>query len=80
MPDWYRDHDLSPEAYPESEYLGWVQDQGLHVDAAGNVDYGPPEGTGDEPAFYPGPGFAGDTRTYQPRLCNCWDDDDESED
>ena len=42
MPDWYRDHDLSPECYPESEYLAWAQDQGLYVDAAGNVDYGPP--------------------------------------
>jgi hypothetical protein len=41
VPDWYRDHDLSPECYPESEYLAWAQDQGLYVDAAGNVDYGP---------------------------------------
>ena len=45
MPDWYRDHDLSPEAYPESAYLDWAQDQGLYVDAAGKVDYGPPERT-----------------------------------
>jgi hypothetical protein len=41
--DWYKDHSLSPEAYPESEYLDWAQDNGLYVDAAGNVDYGPPE-------------------------------------
>jgi len=47
MADWYRDHDLSPEAYSETEYLGWAQDQGLYVDAAGNVDYGPPA-PGDE--------------------------------
>lgn len=39
--DWYKDH---PPAGPESdaEYLGWAQDNGLYVDAAGNVDYGPP--------------------------------------
>lgn len=43
MPDWYRTHDLSPEAYPDSEYRNWAQDSGLHVDAAGNVDYGPPQ-------------------------------------
>jgi len=41
--DWYKDHSLSPECYPESEYLDWAQDNGLYVDAAGNVDYGPPE-------------------------------------
>ncbi len=40
--DWYKDHSLSPEAYPDSEYLGWAQDNGLYVDAAGNVDYRPP--------------------------------------
>jgi hypothetical protein len=39
MADWYRDHTLSPEAYPDSEYLGWAQDQGAVVDAAGNVDF-----------------------------------------
>ncbi len=43
MPDWYRDHDLSPECYPDSEYRDWAQDNGLYVDAAGNVDYGPPD-------------------------------------
>lgn len=43
MPDWYRTHDLSPEAYPDSEYRNWAQNSGLHVDAAGNVDYGPPQ-------------------------------------
>ena len=48
MADWYRDHDLSPEAYSETEYLGWAQDQGLYVDAAGNVDYGRPPAPGDE--------------------------------
>lgn len=41
--DWYRDHSLSPEAYSDEEYLDWAQDNGLYVDAAGNVDYGPPE-------------------------------------
>jgi hypothetical protein len=41
--DWYKDYPLSPEAYPESEYLNWAQDNGLYVDAAGNVDYGPPD-------------------------------------
>lgn len=43
MPDWYRDHDLSPECYPDWEYREWAQDNGLYVDLAGNVDYGPPE-------------------------------------
>lgn len=43
MPDWYRDHNLSPECYPDDVYLAWAQDHGLYVDAAGNVDYGPPE-------------------------------------
>lgn len=42
MPDWYKDN---PHAGPESdeEYYAWAQDNGLYVDAAGNVDYGPPE-------------------------------------
>jgi len=40
--DWYKDHSASPDAYPDSEYLDWAQDKGLYVDAAGNVDYGPP--------------------------------------
>jgi hypothetical protein len=59
MPDWYRTHSLSPEAYPDSEYLAWAQDNGLYVDAAGNVDYGPPE----PPAFQDKSGFqwSGDT-------------------
>lgn len=43
MPDWYRSHNASPDAYPESEYREWAQDNGLYVDAAGNVDYGPPD-------------------------------------
>lgn len=40
--DWYKDHPLSPDCYPDSTYLDWAQDNGLYVDAAGNVDYGPP--------------------------------------
>jgi len=51
MPDWYRDHSLSPECYPESGYLDWAQDHGLYVDAAGNVDYGPPEAPGEDVTF-----------------------------
>jgi hypothetical protein len=47
MPDWYRDHNLSPEAYPDDVYLEWAQDNGLYVDAAGNVDYGPPSADDD---------------------------------
>lgn len=39
MPDWYRTHNLSPEAYPDSEYLSWAQDNGAYVDAAGNVEF-----------------------------------------
>lgn len=43
--DFYRDHGgLSPDCFDDSEYLNWAQDNGLYVDAAGNVDYGPPEG------------------------------------
>jgi hypothetical protein len=49
MADWYRDHGASPDAYPESEYLSWAQDQGLHVDAAGNVGHGPPEACTNPP-------------------------------
>ena len=45
--DWYKDYPMGPEAYPESEYLSWAQDNGLYVDAAGNVDYGPPDPPGD---------------------------------
>lgn len=37
MPDWYRDHNISPEAAGDDAYLGWAQDNGLRVDAAGNV-------------------------------------------
>lgn len=43
MPDWYKTHRASPDCYPESEYREWAQDNGLYVDLAGNVDYGPPE-------------------------------------
>jgi hypothetical protein len=43
MPDWYRTHGLGPEHYPDTEYRDWAQDNGLYVDVAGNVDYGPPE-------------------------------------
>jgi hypothetical protein len=54
MPDWYREH---PHAGPESdaEYREWAQDNGLYVDAAGNVDYGPPESAAGEtcPCGYP---------------------------
>jgi hypothetical protein len=49
MADWYRDHPLSPEAYSDREYLDWAQDKGLYVDAAGNVDYGPPEVDDERP-------------------------------
>ena len=42
MPDWYKTHSASPDAYPDEEYYTWAQDSGLYVDAAGNVDYGPP--------------------------------------
>lgn len=55
MADWYRTHSLSPEAYPESEYLSWAQDNGLYVDAAGNVDYGPPSSGGPCPNYPPCP-------------------------
>ena len=48
MPEWYKTHSASPECYSEAEYRDWAQDNGLYVDAAGNVDYGPPEqGCGD---------------------------------
>lgn len=41
--DWYKDHPhVSPEAVSDEEYYSWAQDNGLYVDAAGNVDYGPP--------------------------------------
>jgi len=50
MPDWYRTHSLSPDAYPDSEYLDWAQDNGLYVDAAGNVDYGSPAPAASCPA------------------------------
>jgi hypothetical protein len=51
MPDWYRTHNASPDAYPDSEYTDWAQDNGLYVDAAGNVDYGPPVPDGDVMPF-----------------------------
>jgi hypothetical protein len=41
--DWHKDHSLGPECYSDAEYYAWAQDNGLYVDAAGNVDYGPPE-------------------------------------
>ncbi len=56
MPDWYRTHSLGPECYPDEEYCAWAQDNGLYVDAAGNVDYGPPE-----PATCPATLTDGDT-------------------
>lgn len=43
MADWYKTHNASPDCYSEAEYREWAQDNGLYVDAAGNVDYGPPE-------------------------------------
>jgi hypothetical protein len=55
MPDWNRDHSASPDAYPDSEYLEWAQDNGLYVDAAGNVDYGPPVPDEDRDEPLPGP-------------------------
>lgn len=39
MGDWYRDHDLSPEASDPAEYRDWAQDAGAHVDLAGNVTW-----------------------------------------
>jgi hypothetical protein len=51
MPDWYKTHSASPDAYPDEEYLGWAQDNGLYADAAGNVDYGPPEPEPPESAW-----------------------------
>jgi hypothetical protein len=53
--DWYKDHPLSPEAYPDSVYLDWAQDNGLYADAAGNVDCGPPEPCSEERDPYPNP-------------------------
>ena len=46
--DWYKDHSASPDAYPDSDYRDWAQDNGLYVDAAGNVGYGPPESEDDD--------------------------------
>lgn len=43
MPDWYRDHNISPEAAGDDAYYAWAQDNGLYVDLAGNVDYAPPD-------------------------------------
>jgi hypothetical protein len=39
MPDWYRDHNYSPEAATDAEYRDWAQDNGAHVDLAGNVSW-----------------------------------------
>ena len=50
MPDWYRTHSLSPEAYSDDEYRNWAQENGLYVDVAGNMDYGPPEAAVSCPA------------------------------
>lgn len=57
MADWYRTHSASPEAFTDAEYVSWAQDSGLYVDAAGNVDYGPPEGEYWDPEW-------GDRRLY----------------
>jgi hypothetical protein len=61
MPDWYKTHSAGPDAYPDEEYLSWAQDHGLYVDAAGNVDYGPPDP--------PCPGGCHEFYGGQP--CNC---------
>lgn len=37
MGDWYRDHDVSPEVAGDEVYREWAQDNGAHVDQAGNV-------------------------------------------
>lgn len=47
--DWYRDHNVSPEAAGDEAYREWAQDNGLYVDLAGNVDYGPAEDFDDDP-------------------------------
>ena len=52
MPDWYKTHSASPECYSDAEYRDWAQDNGLYVDAAGNVDYGPPEPARDSDRSY----------------------------
>lgn len=41
--DWYRDQNISPEAAGDEAYREWALGNGLYVDLAGNVDYGPPE-------------------------------------
>lgn len=63
MPDWYRTHSASPEAYPDREYTDWAQDNGLRVDAAGNVT---------DPAEYPSPVDA-----YRPPLSYGWEADED---
>jgi hypothetical protein len=35
--DWYRDHNISPEAAGDEVYREWAQDAGARVDLAGNV-------------------------------------------
>lgn len=52
MPDWYRDHNLSPECYPDDVYLDWAQDHGLYVDAAGNVSDPAETRADDDPDGY----------------------------
>lgn len=37
MPDWYRDHSLSPEASSDEEYRDWAHEAGAHIDLTGNV-------------------------------------------
>lgn len=85
MPDWYRTHNASPDAYSDEEYRDWAQDNGLYVDAAGNVDYGSRyadcyEVVDTLNTFDPGPGYVGNTSTCQPGLCSCWNDDGEDDD
>lgn len=37
MADWYRDHNLSPEASSDEEYRDWAHESGAHIDLTGNV-------------------------------------------
>ena len=37
MADWYRDHDLSPEASSDEEYRDWAYEAGAHIDLTGDV-------------------------------------------
>lgn len=43
MPDWYRDHRLSPEASDPEEYRDWAYEAGAEIDGVGNVVW--PDGT-----------------------------------